>query len=107
MANPTALDRVTRWQPDALHFGLIEHTHGDYVLFDDYQRTLSAKLQAEHELEQLRLDLAQHQGNASEVIRLQAEVARLRETLAVRDRENGALAEGYLSKIGIKPEDLR
>jgi len=35
------------------------------------------------------------------------EINRLKETLAVRDRENGALAEGYLAKLGIKPEDLR
>jgi hypothetical protein len=35
------------------------------------------------------------------------ELKRLRDRVAMLERENGALAENYLSKLGIKPEDLR
>lgn len=35
------------------------------------------------------------------------EINSLKERLSLRDRENGALAESYLAKMGIKPEDLR
>lgn len=35
------------------------------------------------------------------------EITRLHEAIKVRDRENGALAESYLAKMGLKPEDLR
>jgi len=103
--------KVTRYRPyyfdetkvRGFEATMRENSGGDWVRYEDYEKQLSAALQYKHELEQCQLDLQQHQGNASEVIRLQAEVTRLRETLAVRDRENGALAEGYLAKMGIKP----
>jgi len=88
--NIPALDRVDRWHITPDGFGGIEWNedqHGAWVRYDDYQRTLSAALQYKHELEQCQLDLAQHQGNASEVIRLQAENADLKARL---ERMKGA-----------------
>jgi hypothetical protein len=35
------------------------------------------------------------------------EIERLRKRIAVLERENSAISEGYLQKLGIKPEDLR
>ncbi len=54
------------------------------------------------------IDMNQHLARLHDKLDAQRrEITRLHETIKLRDRENAALADSYLSKVGIRPEDLR
>jgi hypothetical protein len=96
---------------DSYHYAQVSFSKPDAKLYPtavEYMRVLSREEVEKLAFSEAGVDPMQLINSLHRTIDGQRrDINMLKEKLAVRDRENGALAESYLSKMGLKPEDLR
>lgn len=98
-------ERCWIWR-DSYHYAQVSFSKPDPKLHTsvEYVRVLSPKEWDARAFSMEGVDITQHLTRLHDKLEAQKrEITRLHETIKLRDRENGALADGCLAKIGLKP----